>query len=185
MRILRFAAAILTLCAGTMHAQVKLQPNNVDEVLCAMTLEEKATLCVGYSHAQGDAGSSNGMLGAHADIVPGAAGATRPIARFGIPATILADGPAGVRIRPTRDNDTKTYYATGFPVGTALACTWNTDLVKKVGEAIGNEVLEYGCDVLLAPGMNIQQQESTPFSSLQMWKTHAPQLHTHSLRHRA
>lgn len=101
-------AAFLSLCATQMMAQVKLQESNVDEVLKSMTLEEKATLCVGYSHAQGDAGSSNGMLGAHADLVPGAAGATRPIPRFGIPATILSDGPAGVRISPTRKNDTKT-----------------------------------------------------------------------------
>ncbi len=158
MKILHLATAIvLTMCAGNVMAQVKLQANNVDEVLKSMTLEEKATLCVGYSHAQGDAGSSNGMLGAHADLVPGAAGATRAIPRLGIPSTILADGPAGVRIQPTRKNDSKTYYATGFPVGTALACTWNTELVQNVGSAIGNEVLEYGCDVLLAPGMNIHR----------------------------
>ena len=137
---------------------MKLQANNIDEVLKSMTLEEKATLCVGYSHAQGDAdNSSNGMLGQHSDIVPGAAGATRPIQRLGIPATVLADGPAGVRISPTRRGDDKTYYATGFPVGTALACTWNTELVENVGKAMGNEVLEYGVDVLLAPGMNIHR----------------------------
>ncbi len=158
MKLLNLAtAALLTISSGSTQAQVKLQSDNVDEVLKSMTLVEKATLCVGYSHAQGDAGSSNGMLGAHADIVPGAAGATRPIDRLGIPATVLSDGPAGVRINPTRKNDTKTYYATGFPVGTALACTWNTELVQSVGSAIGNEVLEYGCDVLLAPGMNIHR----------------------------
>ena len=152
------AVAMLLACAGGIQAQVKLQANNVDEVLKSMTLEEKATLCVGYSHAQGDAGSStNGMLGQHSDIVPGAAGATRPIQRLGIPATVLADGPAGVRISPTRRGDNKTYYATGFPVGTALACTWNTELVENVGKAMGNEVLEYGVDVLLAPGMNIHR----------------------------
>ena len=42
-------------------------------------------------------------------------------------------------------------------MGTALACTWNTQLVEEVGKCIGNEVLEYGCDVLLAPGMNIHR----------------------------
>lgn len=158
MKLIHLATVVmLTMCVGNVQAQVKLQANNVDEVLKSMTLEEKATLCVGYSHAQGDAGSSNGMLGAHSDMVPGAAGATRPIERLGIPATVLSDGPAGVRIQPTRKNDTKTYFATGFPVGTALACTWNTELVQSVGSAIGNEVLEYGCDVLLAPGMNIHR----------------------------
>ena len=141
--------------AGTMQAQLKLQENNVDEILQAMTLEEKATLCVGYSIAQ--ASGDNGVIGQHADLVPGAAGATRANARFGIPPTVLADGPAGVRIAPTRKDDPNTYYATGFPVGTALACTWNTELVESVGQSMGNEVLEYGCDVLLAPGMNIHR----------------------------
>ena len=121
-----------------------------------MTLEEKATLCVGYSIAQATE-QLNGVIGAHADLVPGAAGATRAIPRLGIPSTVLADGPAGVRIRPTREGDPNTYYATGFPVGTALACTWNQELVESVGHSIGNEVLEYGCDVLLAPGMNIHR----------------------------
>jgi beta-glucosidase len=149
-------SAIAMLMAGSVNAQLKLQTDNVDEILKAMTLEEKATLCVGYSHAQGDAGT-NGIIGQHTDMVPGAAGATRPIARLGIPATVLTDGPAGVRISPTRQDDSATYYATGFPVGTALACTWNAELVESVGHSIGNEVLEYGCDVLLAPGMNIHR----------------------------
>ncbi len=140
---------------GLMQAQPKLQSDNVDEILKAMTLEEKATLCVGYSIAQ--ASGDNGVIGQHADLVPGAAGATRAIPRLGVPTTVLADGPAGVRISPTRKGDNQTYYATGFPVGTALACTWNTELVESVGQSIGNEVLEYGCDVLLAPGMNIHR----------------------------
>ena len=72
-------------------------------------------------------------------------------------ATVLTDGPAGVHIDPTRKNDTNTYYATGFPVGTCLASTWNTELVEAVGKAIGNETLEYGCDVILGPGLNIHR----------------------------
>lgn len=146
-------------CTMTASAQLRLAPDNVDEILKAMTLEEKATLVVGTSR-QGSTGGSqggNGMVGAHADAVPGAAGTTQPIARLGIPASILTDGPAGVRINPKRDGDPNTYYCTGFPVGTALACTWNQELVELVGQAIGNEVLEYGCDVLLAPGMNIHR----------------------------
>ena len=153
---------ILALCAillgsvGNLTAQVKLQADNVDEVLRAMTLEEKAMLVVG-GNRQIASSADNGMIGAHARRVPGAAGMTQTIPRLGIPSTVLTDGPAGVRISPRRENDQNTYFCTGFPVGTALACTWNTELVEEVGKCIGNEVLEYGCDVLLAPGMNIHR----------------------------
>lgn len=150
------AVSMLTLSANVMMAQVKLQPDQIDQVLKAMTLEEKAMLVVGGNRRIENQGN-NGMVGGHAHQVPGAAGMTQAIDRLGIPATVLTDGPAGVRISPTRSNDTQTYYCTGFPVGTALACTWNVQLVEEVGKCIGNEVLEYGCDVLLAPGLNIHR----------------------------
>lgn len=134
-------------------AQPRLRPDNVDEVLKAMTLEEKATLLVGAAQAK----VVNGVPTGEAPKVQGAAGATAEIERLGIPMTILADGPAGIRIEPIRPGDDKTYYATAFPVGTLLASSWDVDLVRKVTEAMGNEVLEYGADVLLAPGMNIHR----------------------------
>jgi len=131
-------AAVLSLAA---LAQPQLRKDNIDEILAAMTLQEKVTLLVGGT----------------ANPVPGAAGVTRAVERLGIPQTVLSDGPAGVRINPTREGDGNTYYATGFPVGTALASTWDTALVEEVTAAMGNEVLEYGIDVLLAPGMNIHR----------------------------
>ncbi len=155
----RFVFTCFVILLGSMNAlvaQVKLQDDNVDEVLKAMTLEEKAMLVVG-GNRRTESTAANGMIGAHAKSVPGAAGATQAIPRLGIPSTVLTDGPAGVRIQPKRENDSNTYYCTGFPVGTALACTWNTQLVEEVGRCIGNEVLEYGCDVILAPGMNIHR----------------------------
>ena len=135
------------------YAQPKLTSDNIDEVLKAMTLQEKATLLVGGARAAMVEGVTSGMIAQ----VPGAAGNTRPIERLGIPGTVLADGPAGVRISPTRQGTDKTFYATGFPVGTLLASSWDIDLVEKVTTAMGNEVLEYGVDVLLAPGMNIHR----------------------------
>ncbi len=150
-----FAGAALMLSA-TMSAQdaPKLRADNIDEVLKAMTLEEKATLLVGGAY---DFFETGAVVGGSAITVPGAAGCTAVLERFGIPATVLTDGPAGVRIFPTREGDTKTYYATAFPIGTSLACTWNTDLVEEIGKAIGNETKEYKCDVILGPGMNLHR----------------------------
>lgn len=146
--------ALLT--ATTMTAQTpKLSATNIDEVLKAMTLEEKAQLLVGAGND--DFVGSGAMMGHQKKLVAGAAGLTVAIPRLGIPATVLTDGPAGVHIDPIREGDSKTYYATGFPVGTCLASTWNTQLVEQVGQAIGNETLEYGCDVVLGPGLNLHR----------------------------
>ena len=134
-------------------AQPQLREDNIDEVLKAMTLQEKATLLVGGARAA----MVNGVTSGVSANVPGAAGNTRPVERLGIPVTVLADGPAGLRIQPTREGDANTYYCTGFPVGTLLASSWDLSLVQSVTEAMGNEVLEYGVDVLLAPGMNIHR----------------------------
>ena len=144
----------ILLSATALFAQPQLSKDNIDEVLGAMTLEEKATLLVGSGWGSMTAGS---MTASATALVPGAAGTTRSIERLGIPSTVLADGPAGLRISPTRDNDPNTYYCTGFPVGTVMASMWDTDLVQELTTAMGNEVLEYGADVLLAPGMNLHR----------------------------
>ena len=132
----------------------KLTKDNINEVISAMTLEEKAKLLVGGLY---DFFSPVAVAGAAARTVPGAAGTSVAIERLGIPETILTDGPAGVRIDQTRPGTDKTYYATGFPVGTCLASTWNVDLAQRVGKAIGNETKEYNCDVILGPGVNIHR----------------------------
>ena len=159
--MMKFKKMVLTVAVGalsvTMTAQTapQLNANNIEEVIKAMTLEEKAQLLVGGGN-DGFVGSG-AMLGHQKKFVPGAAGTTVAIPRLGIPATVQCDGPAGVHIDAHREGDSRNYYATGFPVGTCLASTWNTDLVRKVGEAIGNETLEYGCDVVLGPGMNLHR----------------------------
>ena len=102
-----------------------------------------------------------------------------------IPSINLPDGPAGPRISRTGkttlytvekplkmkedgsaveqeaviDASEKTYYqfSTAWPVGCMLAQTWNQDLLKKVGKAYGQELREFGCTLLLGPGMNIHR----------------------------
>lgn len=147
------AISFAALGVATLSAQPKLSKDNIDEVLGAMTLEEKATLVVG----SGWGSMIGGITGGSLVLVPGAAGTTQAVERLGIPQTVLADGPAGLRINPTRKGTDKTFYCTGFPVGTVLASTWNTSLVEEMTKAMGNEVLEYGTDVVLAPGMNIHR----------------------------
>ena len=149
-----FATLLLSMTVMAQNAP-QLTAKNIDEILKSMTLEEKAQLLVG----DGNSGfvGSGAILGHQSSLVAGAAGQTVGYEKYGIPATILSDGPAGVHIDATRKGTTQTFYATGFPVGTCLASTWNPQLVYKVGQAIGNETLEYGCDVVLGPGLNIQR----------------------------
>ena len=118
-----------------------LREDNIEAIIAAMTNEEKVTL----------------LVGGPGDLVPGAAGYTRAIPRLGIPMTVLADGPAGLRIQPKREGSDQTFYCTGFPTSTLLASSWDPELVETVTTAMGNEVLEYGVDVLLAPGMNLHR----------------------------
>ena len=157
MKTLKFVV-LMTISSVALNASAQSAPqlrsDNIDEVMAAMTLEEKAQILVGGAN---NFFSNGAVVGGAAETVPGAAGTTAAIPRLGIPQTILTDGPAGVRINPTREGEAKTYYATAFPIGSALASTWNTELVEEVGKAIGNETKEYKCDVILGPGMNLHR----------------------------
>ena len=145
-RLPALAAALI--CLSTMaQDKTTLRQDNIDEVVSCLTLKEKASLVVGAGYKSMLAGSFGFKV-----PVPGAAGMTRAVPRLGIPAIVLSDGPAGVRIDPKRNG-----FCTGFPIGSLLSSTWNQELVEKVGAAIGNEALEYGVDVMLAPGMNIHR----------------------------
>lgn len=153
------AIILLLLLTMPLHARRKpvpqLRPDNIDSVLQAMTLREKTLMVTGDGWASLFSGFGIPFTG-H-PRVKGAAGMTHRIKRLGIPQTVLSDGPAGVRIKPGKGDDGHRLYCTGFPVGTALACTWDTMLVGRVGQALGNEARHYGIDVLLAPGMNIMR----------------------------
>ncbi|MCR5140057.1 MAG: glycoside hydrolase family 3 protein [Bacteroidaceae bacterium] len=141
----RLFTLLMAVCIGNqiMAQDVTLREDNIDVVLGELTLKEKASLVVGAGYKSMVAGVFDFKV-----PVPGAAGMTREVPRLGIPAIVLSDGPAGVRIKKT---------CTGFPIGSMLSSTWNTELVERVGEAIGDEALQYGVDVMLAPGMNLQR----------------------------
>ena len=151
-----FALGMAALIMGCTSAdKVTKNTINQEEVMAKLSLEDKAHFVIGVGMA-GFSGD-DAVIGATKSLVPGAAGTTYPLDSLGIPAVVLADGPAGLRIDATREGDSATYYCTHFPIGTLLASTWNTQLVEEVGQAIGEEVKEYGADVLLAPALNIMR----------------------------
>jgi len=125
--------------------------NRVEDVLSQMTIQEKIHLLKGsgLASAMGQAAPGTG--------IPGAVGTIVPTPRLGIPTIYLSDGPAGLRIQPIREGDDETYYCTAFPIATLLASTWDQVLINEVGQAMGNEALEYGIDVILGPGANIHR----------------------------
>ena len=153
--ILSLAAAVVVVGCSTADKAPVQKTLNQEEVMSKMSLEDKAHFVIGTGMA-GFSGN-DAVIGATRSLVPGAAGTTYPLDSLGIPAIVLADGPAGLRIDATREGDSATYYCTHFPIGTLLASTWNTQLVEEVGQAIGEEVKEYGADVLLAPALNIMR----------------------------
>ena len=127
----------------------------IDDVISAMTLDEKLNVLIGSSgNVQSDAMAT---IGNASQRVPGAAGQLNGVPRLGIPSTVVADGPAGLRIQPTREGTSQTFYCTHFPIETVMSSTWNMDLVYSVGAAMGQEVKHYGVDVLLAPATNIHR----------------------------
>jgi len=177
------AALLLTISVFTLSVKAqatkplpKLGKSSLKEVIAAMTVQEKAKLVVGMGFKfPGMPAPKKGEKPKPIDIggfklppsdpeayeipekVAGTAGRTHGIPRLGIPSITVSDGPAGLRIDPTRPNDKNTYYATAFPVATLLASSWDTELVRKVGVAFGNEIREYGVDVILGPALNIHR----------------------------
>ncbi len=152
-----FLLLAVLLTASSSYAQPQLGKNSVTEVVKAMTLDEKINLLVG----QGMYVPGMPMPGAGTEPtdaqkrVTGAAGSTVAIPRLGIPALVVCDGPAG--IHAFNGGKSRMYYATAWPIGTLLASSWDTALVRKVGNALGAEAREFGIDILLGPGMNIHR----------------------------
>jgi beta-glucosidase len=102
-------------------------------LVAAMTLEEKASLCSGRDFWT-----------------------TKPIERLGLASIFLTDGPHGVR--KAADTDfTNSAPATCFPTASALASSWDVELLREVGEALGREAQSQHVQILLGPGMNMKR----------------------------
>ena len=148
---------LISLQASCGKKPLSLSEKNIDKIVAAMTREEKAHFVVGMGQKEVIDSTTQLEIAAREEMVPGCAGFTYPIPRLGIPAIVFADGPAGPRISPVRKGSDDTFYCTGWPVGILLSSTWDPETVRLAGRGIGNETLEYGIDVILAPGVNIMR----------------------------
>ena len=137
--------AVFTMCGYSLYASAQqLRADNIDEVVNAMTLEEKCHLVLGCGmHFNDDA------------KFPGTAGSTFSIPRLGVPETYCADSQQGLRMDSKRAWDHNDYYPTDFVASMTLASTWDREAAFKVGKGIGNEVREFGLDWILSPAMNL------------------------------
>ena len=145
--------------------QIKAQTDSdkkINQIIDQLSLKEKVYLVIGTGmNFSGISKKENGpqeIVGPTVDIVPGAAGSSYTIIKFDFPAVVFADGPAGIRIDPKRDNQTdQTFYATAFPTASSLASSWDISLMNEVGHAFGKEANAYGIDFLLGPALNIHR----------------------------
>jgi beta-glucosidase len=111
---------------------------DISELIKEMTLEEKAGLCSGIDNWH-----------------------TMPIERLAIPSIMMADGPHGLRKEIETQEEgllqNPSYPSTCFPTASALACSWDTALLRSLGEALGEEALEGGVSIVLGPGVNMKR----------------------------
>lgn len=170
MNIIKQACITVITCLSTTTISAQQEDTNVYEnisqpvyqrvsdLITRLSIEDKVNLLIGTGMPEVELLKRiNPVVGATDYLVPGCAGTTTPLMQHHLPAIVMTDGPAGVRISPTRKNSEKNYYATNFPTGMSIACTWDTQLAREIGEAIGNEAKEYGSDVQLAPAINIMR----------------------------
>ena len=125
---------------GIKLQDVKDGKNTLDEFVAQLDLTELEAITRGdYKMdsplgAKGNAGAYGGVLQSLRDK--------------GVPPVITTDGPSGIRLQSS---------CSLLPIGTLIACSFNTELTKKMYEGIAGEMKEKGSDVLLAPGMNIHR----------------------------
>jgi len=131
--------SFLVLITMNLKAQTQ-EANNLQkkltQLISELTIEEKVALCSGRDDWS-----------------------TMPIERLDIPWIWLSDGPHGLRRAPATNKPGygDQLQATCFPTASALAATWDLDLVYKVGQTLGEESQAQNVNVLLGPGVNIKR----------------------------
>jgi beta-glucosidase len=149
--LLTTVAAIF--CVSGESALPQLGQAPVEAVIAAMTPREKVGLIVGDGRflLVGDPAKTEKGVGR---IVEN--GKWLPVVpRLSIFTSVFSDGPAGVNQDPLPPGATAPLYTTAFPVASCLAATWDVELLHRVGEAIGDELLAYGYDAGLMPSLNL------------------------------
>ncbi len=107
------------------------------DLISQMTLKEKASLCSGKDFWH-----------------------LKSIERLGLPEIMVCDGPHGLRKQNAENKKVgigNSYPATCFPTAVTTACSWDRDLIYKMGQALAEECLQHGVSVLLGPGVNIKR----------------------------
>ena len=148
-RTLIISSLVLAL-AGRYQAgaqELKLRPDNIDEIVAAMTDDEKVNMLTGQGVGWGNSDAK----------FPGNAGWTYAIPRLGIPAIYFGDGPQGINIDQYREYDATDYSCVHYLAGSTLANSWDVDAAYTIGSAIGYETRERGMDVVLGPAINIHR----------------------------
>jgi beta-glucosidase len=168
------ALLIIMLAFTSFHvsAQIKMP---ITEIVNSMSLEQKVQMVIGtgmffnlpdsikkllppmFNQPESEDTLYMQMVNKTRTYLPGAAGTTAEFPHLGITSQVLADGPAGLRIAPRRKGEDQTFFCTAFPIATLLASSWDINLVNNIGKAMGEEVLEYGADIILGPAMNLQR----------------------------
>lgn len=112
-------------------------PLDIPQLLQDLTLEEKAGLCSGQDFWH-----------------------TKAVERLGIPSVMVSDGPHGLRkqdLNPDHMGIGESVQAIGFPTASAMACSFDRDLLYSVGDALGEECVAEDLAVLLGPGVNMKR----------------------------
>ncbi len=129
--------------------------DDVGAVIASLTPEQKVGLTVGDGKFLPEVDQKNVEQGT--GIIIANQNSKLLIPNLNIWSSALSDGPSGLNRDPHPEGATEYTYTTAFPTSTCLAATWDTPLIESVGKAFGEEVLEYGYDVILMPAMNLHR----------------------------